>query len=123
MVSASEVEVDGGGYDQREHHGGYDASDYGDGEGLQHLGAGSECQCKREHSCRSGDGGHEDGAQAAFARFDHGVARRVAFAAEALIGVEEQDTVFGHDTDYHDESHEGRNVERGSGDQEREEDA
>ena len=75
------------------------------------------------HSRDGGHRGHQDGAQPAFAGFDHGVARRVAFGAETLIGVEQQNAVLGHDADHHDQSHERRDIERGAGDQQREEDA
>ena len=46
-----------------------------------------------------------------------------AAGTEALIGVEQEDAVFGDDADHHDQSHEGRDVEGGAGDEEREDDA
>ena len=46
-----------------------------------------------------------------------------ATSTEALIGVEEEDPVFRDDADDHDQSHEGRDVEGGTGDEEGEDDA
>ena len=48
---------------------------------------------------------------------------RHALGAEPLIGVEQQDAVLGDDADHHDQPHERRQVERGAGDQQREEHA
>ena len=42
---------------------------------------------------------------------------------ESLIGVQQQDAVLRHDPDDHDQAHEGRDVERGAGDQQRQEHA
>ena len=69
---------------------------------------------QRQHPADGGQSGHDDGAQAALRRVQHGLARRSALGAEALVGVEQQNAVFGHDADDHDESHERSHVERGA---------
>ncbi len=54
----------------------------------------------------------------------HGFARgHDARRRGALVGVEEQDAVFGDDADDHDEAHEAGDVEGGSGDEQGQDDA
>ena len=111
VLFVGEEVVDGGGDDQRQGHGDQQAADDGDGERLEHLGAGTEGEGQGQHAGHSGEGSHDDGAETAAGGLDHGVAGAHASGAEALIGVEEQDAVFGDDADDHDQSHEGRDVE------------
>src|SRR5579862_5278552 len=118
---AVEAVVDGGGKYEGEDHGAEEAADYGDGEGLEHFGAGAEAEGQREHAGDGGESGHGDGAEAAAAGLNHGFLRREAEGAEALIGVEEQDAVFGDNADDHDDAHEGSDVEGGPGDEKSEE--
>ena len=47
----------------------------------------------------------------------------MAFSAEALVGVEQQDAVLGDDADDHDQAHEVGHVEGGSGDEQSQDDA
>ena len=48
---------------------------------------------------------------------------REAHATEFLVRIEQQDAVFRHDADHHDQSHERRDIERRARDQQGEEDA
>src|SRR5579862_8615942 len=118
---AVEAVVDGGGKDEGEDHGAEEAAYHGDGERLKHFGAGAEAEGQREHAGDGGESGHGDGAEAAAAGLNHGFLRREAEGAEALIGVEEQDAVFGDNADDHDDAHEGSDVEGGPGDEKSEE--
>src|ERR1019366_8901726 len=49
--------------------------------------------------------------------------RRWALGAKSLVGVEQQDSVLGHDTDDHDEPHERSDVERGARNKQRQNDS
>ena len=53
-----------------------------------------------------------DGAKPAAPGLNHGGMGRDADAAEFLVGIEQQDAVFGHDADDHNQSHERRDVKR-----------
>src|SRR6185312_3131797 len=99
------------------------AADDGDGQGLKHLGAGAEGEGEGQHAGDGGEGGHDDGAEAAAAGLDHGFQRIEAKGAKLLLGVEQEDAVFGDNADHHDEPHERRHVEGGVGDKQGEEDA
>src|SRR5579859_3422068 len=83
-----EAVVDGGGKDEGEDHGTEEAAYHGDGERLEHFGAGAEAEGQREHAGDGGESSHSDGAEAAAAGLNHGFLRREAEGAEALIGVE-----------------------------------
>ncbi len=87
------------------------------------MGTGSPTESQRNHAGHGGQRGHHDGAQAALAGVDHGLFGVEAFAAELLIGVEQENAVLGDDADHHDEAHERGDIERGAGDEQREEDA
>ena len=118
-----EQEVDQRRDDERENHGDGEAADDSDGQRLQHLRAGAESEGQRQHPADGGQSGHDDGAQAALRRVQHGLACRSSLGAKALVGVEQQNAIFGHDADHHDEPHERRDVERGAGDKEGQNDA
>src|SRR5262249_42288096 len=57
------------------------------------------------------------------ARLNHGLLRRKTKPAETLIGVEQENPVFGDNADNHDDAHERSDVERGAGDEQSEESA
>ena len=62
------------------------------------------------------------GTQATLRCHHHGFASPLPFSPKALVGVKQKDAVLRDDADDHDEAHEGRDVEAGSGEQQREDD-
>ena len=109
--------------DKRERDGDEDTADDRDGQRLQHLRAGAESEGQRKHAASSGYGCHENGPQTALGGLEHGFARSHAGNAEFLIGIEQQDSIFCHDANYHDESHKAGDVEAGLRDEQGKNDA
>ena len=144
VAVAGEAVVDDRGDDEGESHGDEEASDDGDGEGLEHLGAGTEGEGEWKHAADGSDGGHDDGTETTLGGVKHGLPGGVVvgidggdeagggevgdafgfgFVTEFLVGVEEEDAVFGDDADDHDEAHEAGDVEVGLGDEQGQNDA
>jgi hypothetical protein len=88
-VAVPEVEVDGGGEDQRQGHRNHDAPDYRDGKRLQHLRPLAQSHRQRKHSRNCGQRRHQDWAQAAPTGLIHCLFQRYSAYAELLICIEE----------------------------------
>ena len=54
---------------------------------------------------------------------DHGFFRPKPACVNLLVGVQQQNPVFRHDADHHDQAHERRQIKRRAGDQQRKEHA
>ena len=108
--------MDRGSEDEREDHGAEDAANNGDSERLEHGGTGADAECQRKHAGDGGQRRHSNGAQPAAAGLDHGFFGGETKFAEAMLGVEEENTVFCDDADDHDHAHAGSDIERGIGD-------
>src|SRR5260370_23074621 len=115
--------MDRGSKNEREHHGAKDAADHSDGQRLQHGGTSPDAESQRKHASDGGQRRHGDGAQAAAAGLDHGFFRGEAEVAEAMLGVQEENAVLGHDADDHDHAHAGSDIEGSLGDQQRQKSA
>ena len=109
--------MDGGSDDQRQNHRQQDAADHGNRQRFQHLRSRAHGERKRQHSGYRGERGHDDRPQPAAARLNHRFFQRESGGSESLLGIEQQNTVLGHDANHHDHPHERRDVERGAGDE------
>src|SRR5260370_328929 len=118
--SGAQIVMDRGSKDEREHHGAEDAADDGDGKRLEHGGTGTDTESQWQHARNGGQRGHGNGPQPAAASLDHGFFSGEAEFAEAVLGVEKQNAVLGHDADDHDHAHAGSDIEGGVGDQQSE---
>ena len=78
MAAAGKAVVDDRGDDEAEDDRDEEAADDGDGQGLKHLGACAQGEGQREHAADGGDGGHDDGAEAALGGVKHGFAGEVS---------------------------------------------
>src|SRR6266571_1595127 len=100
--------------DERKNHRNQNSSDHRNGEWLQHLRTRAKGEREWQHSGDCRESGHNDWPQTSAPRLNHRVLRIHSHLSKALVGIEQQDSVLGYNADYHDQSHEGSNVERSS---------
>ncbi len=92
----NEEEVEDGG----EHH----AADDGCADGVTAIGSRTGGEVERADAEDEGDRGHQDGAEAEFGGFDGGLGDGSALLEELLGELDDEDRVFGRETDEHDEA-------------------
>ena len=100
-----------GGEHQRKNHGTEQAANHGNRQRLQHLRSSPKGESQRQHSRNRRHRRHGDGPQAPPSRLDHRLFRGLSQVAKSLFGVQQQNAVFSHDADHHDDAHERRDVE------------
>ena len=90
---------------------------------MEHLRPGAPGQREGNHAGDGGERGHHDRTQPPLTGIDHALLGGNALGTKFLIGVEQQNAVFGDNADHHDEPHERRNIKGGARDQQRQKNA
>ena len=117
----TEVKVNCRSDDQGQDHRYQNAADHRDSQRLKHLRASAQRERQGQHAGDGGERRHHDGAQAATPGLQHGVLGRESQGAKFLVRIQQQNSILGHDPHHHDHSHEGRDVECGASDYQRNE--